>query len=500
MSCVNNNSDINQTFIIEALSSSISACTGVYTNLLGSCSGDTSVLLETGVVIINGSIYTNQDLTANTINANFYYSGGTDLQTIINYTDISGGTFNNLLGELTLTTYNNTEILVTGFTDYYTTGATLIDSTVYFNRNDALSAYTLDLSTLDVNDTFITGVTFNNNNLVLTNNSGGTITTLIDNFSGLTVNGDLTVTGTTNLNDLISSGNTILNNLSANTISSSTITTSGLTVSGDTILNNLSASTIFSTDIITSGLTVNGILSASTISTTGLTVDGTISATTISATTYLNLPIDVRVTGGTFNNVTDTITFINNTGGTFSVTGLTDIFITGGSFNNNTDSIIFTNNTGGTFTVSGLTDIYITGGSLNESTKILTYVRNDNVNINVGLPFRLFNDSTANTVSNVFITIDTITGITDNSNSFISSYVSAYKDSIDYGFWKRTLALNKVSGILKIVGENSDFDRISSGLTPNNVVYTVNSGNIEIKISGETAKSYSWNSNWEIIK
>jgi hypothetical protein len=37
---------------------------------------------------------------------------------------------------------------ITGFTDYYTTGATLVGSTAYFNRNDTLSAYTLDLSTL----------------------------------------------------------------------------------------------------------------------------------------------------------------------------------------------------------------------------------------------------------------------------------------------------------------------------------------------------------------
>lgn len=36
----------------------------------------------------------------------------------------------------------------TGSTDYYTTGATLFGSTAYFNRNDTLSAYTLNLSSL----------------------------------------------------------------------------------------------------------------------------------------------------------------------------------------------------------------------------------------------------------------------------------------------------------------------------------------------------------------
>ena len=50
-----------------------------------------------------------------------------------------------------------------------------------------------------------------------------------------------------------------------------------------------------------------------------------LSANTISATTYYNLPLDIRVTGGTYS--AGTATFTNNTGGTFSVTG----FSTGSS-------------------------------------------------------------------------------------------------------------------------------------------------------------------------
>lgn len=63
-----------------------------------------------------------------------------------------------------------------------------------------------------------------------------------------------------------------------------------------------------------------GTVSGGTLFTAGL------SANTISATTYLNLPTDIRVTGGTYSN--NTFTYTNNTGGTFSVlfntvTGLT---------------------------------------------------------------------------------------------------------------------------------------------------------------------------------
>jgi len=63
-----------------------------------------------------------------------------------------------------------------------------------------------------------------------------------------------------------------------------------------------------------------GTVTGSTRFTNGLT------ATTISATTYYNLPTDIRVTGGTYSN--NTFTYRNNTGGTFNVlfntvTGLT---------------------------------------------------------------------------------------------------------------------------------------------------------------------------------
>lgn len=51
-------------------------------------------------------------------------------------------------------------------TDNYTTGATLVGDTVYFDRSDLLSAYTLDLSSLDVNDTFTTASTLNGSTIV----------------------------------------------------------------------------------------------------------------------------------------------------------------------------------------------------------------------------------------------------------------------------------------------------------------------------------------------
>ena len=70
-----------------------------------------------------------------------------------------------------------------------------------------------------------------------------------------------------------------------------------------------------------SGTTTNSILPIGwdRISRTGDTMSGALYVPTISATTYQNLPLDIRVTGGTYSS--GTATFRNNTGGTFTVTG-----------------------------------------------------------------------------------------------------------------------------------------------------------------------------------
>lgn len=58
MSCTNNTSNINKTFIIEPLSltggsPTLTACTVVYTNKVESCSGDTEILLTSGSTVFN---------------------------------------------------------------------------------------------------------------------------------------------------------------------------------------------------------------------------------------------------------------------------------------------------------------------------------------------------------------------------------------------------------------------------------------------------------------
>lgn len=107
--------------------------------------------------------------------------------------------------------------------------------------------------------------------------------------------------------------------------------------SGDLLLGEMALNTA---DVIlyTSGTTANSILPIGwdRVARTGDTMTGQLNVPTISATTYLNLPIDIYVTGVTYNNANQ-FTFTNNTGGTFNtlfntVTGLTvngDLTVTG---------------------------------------------------------------------------------------------------------------------------------------------------------------------------
>jgi hypothetical protein len=180
-------------------------------------------------------------------------------------------------------------------------------------QNPAGSSYQTPLQTIFnlINPVGITGGTYNANTGVITfyTSSGGTF-----DISGFTTGyTDIQVTGYTYDNN-----NTF-------TISETDGTTHSATI------NQMS------------GLTVNGNLTV-----TGNTSLQGLTATTISASTYQNLPTDIRVTGATYSN--NTFTYTNNTGGTFSVlfntmTGLTingDLTVTGNTSLNSTTASTLT--------------------------------------------------------------------------------------------------------------------------------------------------------------
>ena len=171
MNCIGGSNDINKTIIIKPsanFSPVVSACTALYVTNVYPCTTGTPIT-------INGHLLVNENLSADTVTSvGNMFSGGTNLLDIF--------------------------ALAGSDTNTYTTGTTLLGDTVYFDRNDILSAYTLDLSSVNSADTYVTGVTYNNNLFNLDLNNGSSLSTSIDNFTGLTVSGVLNVSGNTNIN------------------------------------------------------------------------------------------------------------------------------------------------------------------------------------------------------------------------------------------------------------------------------------------------------------
>jgi len=223
---------------------------------------------------VTGSTNFTNGLTANTISATTYYNlptdisitGGTYTTGTTTFTNNTGGTFTvtgystgytltssaitSTLGYVPLSAYTDTNITggtyttgtaiftnntggtfsVTGFTTPFTGGSV----TGATNFTNGLTANTFSATTYQNLPTDIrtTGGTYSNNNFIFSNNTGGTYNVLFNTVTGLTINGDLTITGNTNIKGL-----------SATSISATTITVpsvianiSGLTVNANTTI------------------------------------------------------------------------------------------------------------------------------------------------------------------------------------------------------------------------------------------------------------------------
>jgi hypothetical protein len=169
------------------------------------------------------------------------------------------------------------------------TGVSLLS---YTPTNGILTLTKNDTTTLTAGTfTYLTGASYSNNTITLRNNLAGTTSVNFNTFTGLTINGNLTVTGTTTSGTISA---TTYQNLPTD------VRVTGATYSNNNFTFNNNTGGTFNVLFNTvTGLTVNGVLTV-----TGNTSLQALTATTISATTYQNLPFSgtVRNSGTTTSN------------------------------------------------------------------------------------------------------------------------------------------------------------------------------------------------------
>jgi hypothetical protein len=273
----------------------------------------------------------NTKLTFQDMDNNLYYlqslgvSGLTFSANTLTITNPTGGTLSvNIASDtntfITASTYNQSTNTVTLTDNTNTNFNAYINAVSGLTVNGILSATTIsggtlygngsNLTGISTQDTFVTGGTYSNGTAIFTNNTGGTF-----NVTGFTTGNTLQQVL---INGNVSNGNDIIISENDDIIFkyagyNNNINTNALTSNRVILFPDNSGTVALLSDIQTF---TGGTVSGGTNFTNGLT------ANTISATTYQNLPVntDVFVTGGTFNS--STITFTNNTGGTFSVSGI----------------------------------------------------------------------------------------------------------------------------------------------------------------------------------
>jgi hypothetical protein len=276
------------------------------------------------------NIVTTGGISASTISATTYYNlpndvfttGGTYSDGTTTFTNNTGGTFNTLFNTVTGLTVNG-NLIVTGNTNI--SGETTVGGDVIalgylrsFNSTGDEGGE-IFLNKAQTNTTLSGGVTIDiYQNRIRFFEQGGTargafidLTACIGGASTNLLSGG---GGEINTASNLGTGTGLFAQKSAADLQFKSLTSTGGTV---TISND---STTVNLEVVPASNFTGGTVNGATRFTNGLT------ANTISATTYFNLPTDVRVTGTTYSN--NTFTYTNNTGGTFNVlfntmTGLT---------------------------------------------------------------------------------------------------------------------------------------------------------------------------------
>jgi len=282
--------------------------------------------------------------------------------------------------------YNNNNVLTLVQNQAGQTFNVLIDQMSGLTVNGTLKATTISATTYQnlPTDVFTTGATYSNNTFTFTNNTGGTFNVLFNAVTGLTVNGTLSATtanfGTENVTTLNATGATIT------TLNAGTENVTTLNATGGTI------TTLGSNIINVNTLNVTG----GSITTAASNPNDIVNYSSLTAYTQNN---DIYVTGGTISYTGPNGSLVLKRRNTtdVTITGLSDIYLTGGTYAAGT--LTLRNNNNGSFNVTGLTstDTYVTGFTYSPTTNTFTIKQNQG---QADLPVE-FNTVSGLTISNL---------------------------------------------------------------------------------------------------
>jgi hypothetical protein len=419
--------------------------------------------IDTENTFITGGTYDN-NTTLITFTKNDGSTFTVDLSSIdVNDTYVTGGTNNQATDNTNLASidllYNQDVLPGTynlPYSNTFLTGGTYDNNTtlITFTKNDGTN-FTVDLSSIDVNNTFVTGFTYDNvNTFTVSRNDGVNLGTTISTLSGVTYYGDgvglinIPISGVTNLQGVLNTK-----------------------ISGAT---NLSSEGLFAQingfDLEFKGLTSTG-------STLNITSDGnTVNLETI-------LPQDVFVYSGNANVSNSTLTFLNTTGGTFTVTNSAalfadnDINVTGGTYNSTTGCVTFTTNSGTTFDVCGFltgftdtnfanADLTFNGDRNHNTNGNYLAITTDNGLYNEGWIY-LDNALSANNGSWIGYGNNSIRSYNQGNEIFSSNGITA--NIVEFFSGGTTFNTNTVPGVYFNVQTNSDTNSLYVNGTSGNV-------------------------------
>ena len=204
---------------------------------------------------------------------------------------------------------------------------------------------------------------------------------------------------------------------------------------------------------------------------------------------------DTYVISGNADAGNQTLTFTNNSGGTFNVTNAAalfsdnDINVTGGTYNPTSGCVTFSTNSGSTFNIcgflTGMTDTYVTGGTLNISNELILDLSNGSsasaIDLSALVTDELNELIDANTNSNSVVLANQGAGVAATAGTGDGNFValngalsgSTGNDNIVIG---RNAAKNKIGAAHNIVMGLNALGSVSTSSPTKNIMIGYRTG------------------------